>query len=340
MFKQLFFLFFGFLYTIAATAQEPSFIQLSPNGKIEQFTYDFNGTEQVYPLTKLTVNRNGGVSGLTLAINDKQLWVDAKGRSSFRTLQVPFKIELNSNNSIDRIKKNHQTLYRFYYDFDGNLEKIKDEDFNVLFALRYNFDGSLDKIDKGNFDYYARFYYGENNRLEGIKNDDFNYVWKIYYGTNHKIEKIKDANYNVRVEMDYTYNQLTNISKYNSNTTFKVGYPTQNQYGQSQYGQQYYNPYNNGNCNQYGQNGPVVTFFSNANYQGNSFSYGLGNFGQFPSNWQNCISSIVIPQGVCVIVYEHSNFCGASLVIDQNWSCAYWGDFWNNRISSVRVVYR
>jgi hypothetical protein len=41
-----------------------------------------------------------------------------------------------------------------------------------------------------------------------------------------------------------------------------------------------------------------------------------------------------------VILYENAYYQGRSVVLEHNWSPYSSGDFWNDRISSIRVVRR
>ena len=50
------------------------------------------------------------------------------------------------------------------------------------------------------------------------------------------------------------------------------------------------------------------------------------------------ISSIHVPKGWKVIVYEHAHFRGNSMEITGQWQAERSNSFWNDRISSIRVV--
>lgn len=54
--------------------------------------------------------------------------------------------------------------------------------------------------------------------------------------------------------------------------------------------------------------------------------------------FNDMISSIIVPAGMKIIVYEHANYQGRSLTIRGRWAPPRWDDFWNDRISSIRVV--
>ena len=54
--------------------------------------------------------------------------------------------------------------------------------------------------------------------------------------------------------------------------------------------------------------------------------------------WNDKISSIQVPQGWKIILYEHENFGGRSLTLTSDWTVRAWNDFWNDRISSIRVI--
>lgn len=62
--------------------------------------------------------------------------------------------------------------------------------------------------------------------------------------------------------------------------------------------------------------------------------------------WNDRISSIYIPSDYVVILYEHANYQGRSITLQGKWSIErqqnFWGnhDFWNDRVSSIRILHR
>lgn len=57
-----------------------------------------------------------------------------------------------------------------------------------------------------------------------------------------------------------------------------------------------------------------------------------------PSNpWNDKISSIRIPSGWEITVYEHENFKGVSRILTKDWSVTGPNDPWNDKISSIQV---
>lgn len=53
--------------------------------------------------------------------------------------------------------------------------------------------------------------------------------------------------------------------------------------------------------------------------------------------WNDRISSVYVPEGYRVILYEHSYFRGRRLVLESHWSAPRGETWWNDRISSIRV---
>lgn len=81
---------------------------------------------------------------------------------------------------------------------------------------------------------------------------------------------------------------------------------------------------------------PHIEVFDESNYLGQPYTLS-GNWScHTPSNqlWDNRISSIRIPQGVRVVVFENPNFSGKSFTLTSSTSLL---GFWNNQISSIQV---
>lgn len=85
---------------------------------------------------------------------------------------------------------------------------------------------------------------------------------------------------------------------------------------------------------------PCVTVYQH-NMKGSSMcltsDWTVGNLHGWHFNDE--ISSIVVPEGMRIVVYEHANFEGRSLTIGPGrWTPPSWTDFWNDRISSIRIM--
>jgi hypothetical protein len=86
-----------------------------------------------------------------------------------------------------------------------------------------------------------------------------------------------------------------------------------------------------------GGNSPVVNLYADANYQGKVIPCGEGRINSlgFGAN----ISSIQIPAGFAVIVYQEPNLAGSSKTFTSSVSNLESHFGWNDRINSV-YVYR
>ena len=80
-----------------------------------------------------------------------------------------------------------------------------------------------------------------------------------------------------------------------------------------------------------------VTFYEHSNFQGASRTITSNWSFTQERCWNDEISSIVIPEGWRVIIYEH-NWGGRSMTLTCNWSVTGWNDWWNDRISSIQVI--
>jgi|GEM_PF-1091728 len=59
------------------------------------------------------------------------------------------------------------------------------------------------------------------------------------------------------------------------------------------------------------------------------------------SNWNDQISCLTIGGGIKkVVIYEHINFKGKSKTLkrDDGWIWSFGGDWWNDRISSFKII--
>lgn len=79
-----------------------------------------------------------------------------------------------------------------------------------------------------------------------------------------------------------------------------------------------------------------ATFFEHNNYQGRSWKLGGGNYKWVGEHGisNDVISSVKVPKGGSVVLYDHANFGGASITLTENASSL--GDF-DNRTSSIKV---
>jgi hypothetical protein len=95
------------------------------------------------------------------------------------------------------------------------------------------------------------------------------------------------------------------------------------------------NDYNNNNNNNY--NGSGVKIFADCNFGGGSRSFGPGayNTEQLAGVGNDKISSIQVPNGWQVIVYNDGNWQGTSKTYYATSNCLESG--WNDRISSLRI---
>lgn len=55
--------------------------------------------------------------------------------------------------------------------------------------------------------------------------------------------------------------------------------------------------------------------------------------------WNDRISSIHVPEGMVIRVYEHGDFKGNYKDIQGFWKPSAWDDFWNDRISSIEILH-
>jgi len=88
--------------------------------------------------------------------------------------------------------------------------------------------------------------------------------------------------------------------------------------------------------NTYYNNDDQVTVYRDCYFKSVSKSFGEGNFRDYELGVGNDkISSIKIPRGWIVTVFEDNNFEGASQVFTHTVECVPQG--WNDRISSMRI---
>lgn len=81
---------------------------------------------------------------------------------------------------------------------------------------------------------------------------------------------------------------------------------------------------------------PVV-LYANKRFQGKSFALRYDwTTDYFWNDWNDAIGSIEVPRGMEIWLYEHSNFQGRVLVIEEDWS-VHDNPWWEDRISSIRI---
>lgn len=84
---------------------------------------------------------------------------------------------------------------------------------------------------------------------------------------------------------------------------------------------------------------PTITVFEHHSYGGASLTItGEWSVNYSDDFWNDRISSVYVPRGYAVILYEDAHFRGRSVVLEHSWNPYSSGDFWNDRISSIRVI--
>ncbi len=82
---------------------------------------------------------------------------------------------------------------------------------------------------------------------------------------------------------------------------------------------------------------PGVTVYWDADYKGNSKVF-TADAAWVGNDWNDQISSIRVPRGYKVIVYRDSNFRGASLTLNSDWTVTAASREWNDQISSLKII--
>jgi len=81
-----------------------------------------------------------------------------------------------------------------------------------------------------------------------------------------------------------------------------------------------------------------VTVFADCPFAGQSISVAIGNYNMNQMGVPNdSISSLRVPSGLQIILYEHSDFGGASVTVTSDAACLN-DRGWNDRTSSYKVV--
>lgn len=80
-----------------------------------------------------------------------------------------------------------------------------------------------------------------------------------------------------------------------------------------------------------------VAFFASCGYQGSSIGLGVGIWNMGSQLCNDCISSVTIPLGFIVTIYDYSTNTGQSLTLYSSVSCL--PSIWLNRVSSATVTF-
>jgi hypothetical protein len=330
--KKIYYTLLFLTLSLNVLALKPTEITLSKKGHIKRMFFNIEEqTTKLLPLTSINVSGKSKLKSLQMKIEGQYYFFDEFG--TLLTNYIGFNVIYDFDNKIESIRdQNNHVLYRFYYDFDGRLEKVKDKDYNTKFKLYYDFDGRLSSVQDDNYNKMINISTNFDNYIDGIKNEKYNYEYKFYYDFNNKIEKIKNNDYKLLAKINYNNGEVQNIEKYNGICSIVV----ENQYHQN-VNQPNYGGNNNQNQPQYNST-LVASFYNSPSFQGQVLQLGVGNYPQLNINWNNKISSIIIPQGLKVIVYSKSNYTGDSMMLTNNWSSVGGTDIWNDRISSVVIL--
>lgn len=322
------------LFGSGLQAIEPRSVSLSETGKVNWVYYDFNQKTELNPLTGFYLNGDGRIKYLRLSLAGSHLLLDQYGNSS-QSIQGGYAVESNNDGKIQSIKQGYNELFDFQYDDSGRLVKIQDGSYNVKFRLVYSSEGRLEKLDEGDYTYRLQFTYDNYDRIDGVKDDKGDYSWRFDYNSNGALNRIKDNNYNQVIAVSYSSQLPQRVVKTNTTTTFFIG-PINGNFLTGNFGAHN----NNGVCGNDGYgNQTMVSFFKESNFEGKRLVYSIADFGSLPTDWDDEITSIQIPAGLTVSIYEFANFKGKNLVLKGNWTVSYATDFWNNRISSIRISY-
>lgn len=79
-----------------------------------------------------------------------------------------------------------------------------------------------------------------------------------------------------------------------------------------------------------------VQFYSGCQYTGSTVSLGDGNHASLPGGLEGKVSSIRIPEGKWIEVYDGRDFRGSKLIFNNNMDCL--SKDWNDRIRSVKIM--
>ena len=83
----------------------------------------------------------------------------------------------------------------------------------------------------------------------------------------------------------------------------------------------------------------MVTLFKDDNYHGSSQKLGVGKYTytSFPMIGDNALSSLYIPEGLKVILYENADFTGKQMILMHNTDLYSSTDF-NDKTSAIEII--
>ena len=83
----------------------------------------------------------------------------------------------------------------------------------------------------------------------------------------------------------------------------------------------------------------MVTLFKDDNYHGSSQKLGVGKYAytSFPMIGDNALSSLYIPEGLKVILYENADFTGKQMILMHNTDLYSSTDF-NDKTSAIEII--
>jgi hypothetical protein len=80
-----------------------------------------------------------------------------------------------------------------------------------------------------------------------------------------------------------------------------------------------------------------VTFYQDCDYKGNATELGKGTYRVLPNNLTNdAISSVKVPNGLKVTLYEHGDLKGKTLVLTSDTKCL--NSEYNDKTSSIEIT--
>jgi len=309
---------------------KPTEINVSNDGILNTLYFNLENKQTIAPLYGLELDGRGNVMLLEILIGNGIVQFDQFGQTQGGVLQGPFKVQYNYQNKIEKIKDyNNRLIIKLEYDYSGKLVKIKDANYNLKFKLNYNYDGRLDALLNGDYDKLIRLSYDYNKNISGIRNQNFDYVYRFYYNRNNRISHIKSSAYELLAKFIYQNTFIQHVEQYNIPSQIYIGHQNIRRPGHRK-SRNYiaHSPYNQQN----------VVFFTDVHFSGQNFVVSLGNYDNLNGGWNDQISSIKVPPGFKILVYEHSNFRGACKEIRCDWTSGGYYDYWNNRISSFKIV--
>ncbi|MFN7492227.1 MAG: discoidin domain-containing protein [Cyclobacteriaceae bacterium] len=83
---------------------------------------------------------------------------------------------------------------------------------------------------------------------------------------------------------------------------------------------------------------PPITLFEHERFGGASININSNWDASMNPKWNDRISSIKVPAGYKIVVYEHSQQKGASMTLSTDWTIANGNFTFNDKISSIKIV--